>query len=199
MPSPFTENPLSSEERYLRLFKEGCELSRGLLHIDGQPLKSPGFFEKRKLHKAKRLFESSALEQPANAAPCLMIAKVAYSLGETSNCLQWLLKAWELEPANLILVIELSSAYGALGKHREAVSVLQEGIKYHPDEPRILFNLGLSYLLDRNPELAVAMFQKAVAIEPEFSQNHRLLQYSQSVFEGTKLMPRDPSEISRNI
>ncbi|HEY5581601.1 MAG TPA: hypothetical protein VIK56_10645 [Rhodoferax sp.] len=189
---------MSSEEEYMRLFTEGCNLSKGLIQLDGQPHKSLGFFEKRKLKKAKELFELSLLEDPSNAAPCLMIAKVSHSLGDNLNSLDWLLKAWELEPANLMLVIELSGAYGVLGKHREAISVL-EGVKYHPNEPRILFNLGVSYLLENNPQLAVAIFQKTVEIEPDSLQNHKLLKYSQEVCNGTRTTPRDQSEIARSI
>ena len=190
---------MASEEKYMRLFTEGCNLSKGLIQLDGQLHKDLGFFEKRKLKKAKELFELSLLEDPSNAAPCLMIAKISHSLGDKSNSLGWLLKAWELEPANLILVIELSGAYGVLGKHKEAISVLEEGVKYHPNEPRILFNLGVAHLLENNPKLAVEIFQKTVAIEPDFPQNHKLLKYSQEICNGTRPTPQDQSEIAKNI
>ncbi len=190
---------MSSDEKYMQLFKEGCNLSKGLIQLDGQPHKNLGFFEKRKLKKAKEFFELSSLEDPGNAAPCLMIAKVHQSLGEIPHSLAWLLKAWELEPANLILVIELSGAYGVLAKHKEAISVLEEGIKYHPNEPRILFNLGISFLLDSKPKLAAEIFQKTVEIEPNFSQNHKLLKYSLQVSNGTRPIPRNQSEIAKGI
>jgi tetratricopeptide (TPR) repeat protein len=139
---------MPSDEKYMKLFTEGCNLSEGMIQLDGQPHKKLGFFDKRRLKKARSLFELSTVESPNNAAPCLMLAKVAHSLGNKSESLDWLMKAWSLEPTNLILVIELSGAYGVLGKNKEAISVLEEGIKYYPKEPRILFNLGISYLLE---------------------------------------------------
>lgn len=188
-----------SEEKYMRIFKEGCDLSTGLIQLDGQQAKKLGFFDKRKLKKAKSLFELSAIESPENAAPYLMLAKVSHSLGEFPASLDFLLKAWNLEPANLILVIELSGAYGVLGKHKEAISVLEEGIKYHPNEPRILFNLGISYLLENQSKMAVDIFQKTVEIEPDYPQNSALLKYSQDILAGRKARPRSQSEIANNI
>jgi tetratricopeptide (TPR) repeat protein len=190
---------MPSEEKYMELFTKGCKLSEGLIQLDGQPPKKLGFFDKRKLKKAKSLLELAAPESPDNAAPYLMLAKVSHSLGERSESLNYLLRAWELQPANLILVIELSGAYGVLGKHKEAISVLEEGIKYHPNEPRILFNLGVSYLLENVPKLALDTFKEAVRIEPDFAQNHALLKYSQEILSGQKSAPRNQAEIAQNI
>lgn len=190
---------MTSEEKYLKLFTEGCDLSEGLIQLDGRPHKGLGFFDKRRLKKAKALFELSAIESPKNAAPYLMLAKVAQGLNNKSESLNWLMKAWDLEPANLILVIELSSAYGVLGKNKEAISVLEEGVKYYPDEPRVLFNLGVSYLLENRPISAVDIFRKVVEIEPDFAQNHKLLKYSQDVCSGKKRTPHSRSEIAKNI
>lgn len=190
---------MPSEEKYMELFTKGCNLSEGLIQLDGQPPKKLGFFDKRKLKKAKSLLELAAPESPGNAAPYLMLAKVSHSLGEGRESLNYLLRAWELQPANLILVIELSGAYGVLGKHKEAISVLEEGIKYHPNEPRILFNLGISYLLENVPKLALDTFKEAVRIEPDFAQNYSLLKYSQEILSGEKSAPRNQAEIAQNI
>jgi tetratricopeptide (TPR) repeat protein len=190
---------MPSEDKYIELFQKGCNLSEGLIQLDGQQLGKLGFFDKRKLKKARSFFQLSINESPKNAAPLLMLAKVSDRLGNQEESLGWLLKAWELEPANLILVIELSGVYGFLGRHQEAISVLEEGIKLYPDEPRILFNLGISYLLDGKHKLAIDIFQKTVEIEPDFHQNHKLLNYSIAVKEGKIPAPRNQSEIANNI
>jgi tetratricopeptide (TPR) repeat protein len=190
---------MPSEEKYMAFFTEGCNLSKGLIQLDGQNRNQLGFFDKRKLRKARSRFELSTIESPENAAPYLMLAKIAHSLGEYDESLHRLLKAWDLEPANLILVIELSGAYGVLGRHKEAISVLEEGMKYYPNEPRILFNLGISYLLENMPKLAVEIFEKTVQIEPDFPQNHSLLKYSQDISTGKKPTPRNQGEIAQNI
>ena len=190
---------MNSEEKYKKFFTAGGKLSKDLIQLDGIEPKKIGFFEKRKLKKAKKYFELSSNESPGNAAPFLMLSKVSFSLGNQSESLSYLLKAWDLEPANLILVIELSGVYGVLGKHKEAISVLEEGIKYYPKEPRVLFNLGLAYLLENRAKEAVDIFRTTVDIEPEFKQNHSLLKYSMDVLSGKRPVPKTQSEIARYI
>ena len=175
----------------MKLFSEGGKLANGLIRLDGQKTREPGFFQKRKLKKAKGLFELAAKEDPENGAPYLMIGKIEERLGNHKEYLSNLQKAWLLEPGNLILIIELSGAYGLLGKHDEAISVLLEGRKNYPNEPRVLSNLGISFLLTGQSAHAVEIFQEIVEIEPDYEMNHKLLAYSKDVYEGNKPHPKD--------
>ena len=190
---------MPSEEKYMKLFSEGSKLVDGLIQLDGQETNQLGFFQKRKLEKAKGFFELAANEDPENGAPYLMLAKIEERLGNYEEYLSNIHKAWQLEPGNLILVIELSSAYGLLNKHQEAISVLLEGQKYFPDEPRMLFNLGLSFLLTERPDNAFEIFKKLSEIEPDYEMNHILLAYSKDVLEGKKPNPKGHDDIAKSI
>jgi len=190
---------MSSKEKYMALFKEGAELVDGLLRLDGQKTPKLNFFQRRKLKKAKRLYELASIESRENAAPLLVLAKIEERLGNHTEALAWLQKSWLLEPGNLILTIELSGAYGLVGKHQEAISVLLEGRKNYPNEPRILFNLGVSFLLIGQAGAAVDIFLKAIEIEPDYEMNHRILAYSKDVVGGRKSSPKDQSDIAKNI
>jgi len=192
-------NVVPSEEKYRELFDAGCKLAMELIQVDGGGNPSPGFFAKRKLRKAKALFQSATFENPENAAPLLMLAKIEDSLGDKFRSLDWLQKAWLLEPDNLILLIELGGAYGLVGKHKEATTVLLEGKKLYPNEPRILFNLGISFLLQNQPKAAVEVFDKTVEIEPDFELNQKILKYSKEVANGNMPTPRNQSEIAKHI
>lgn len=190
---------MPSEEKYMELFGAASELAEGLIQLDGQSSPAIGFFAKRKLKKARSLFEAATKESPENAAPFLMLAKVESSLGDDDKSLDWLQKAWLLEPENLILIIELSGAYGSVNLHKEAISVLLEGLKHYPNDPRVLFNLGISFLFENQAEAAVDMFLKAVEIEPDFELNHKILHYSKEVAGGIKTAPKNHNDISKNI
>ncbi len=85
------------------------------------------------------------MESPANPAPLLFLEKIDMCLGDRSSALDWIQKAWLLEPDNLILIVELSGTYGLLGMHQKAIDVLLEGRKLYPEEPRILSNLGFRF------------------------------------------------------
>jgi len=67
---------MPSEEKYMELFGAASELAEGLIQLDGQNAPAIGFFDKRKLKKARNLFESAAKESPENAAPFLMEIRV---------------------------------------------------------------------------------------------------------------------------
>ena len=190
---------MPSEEKYMEFFRKGGKLIDGLLRLDGQKSPKLSFFQKRKLRKAKELYELASVESPENAAPFLMLAKIEERLGDHKEALAWLQKSWLLEPGNLILTIELSGAYGLVGKHQEAISVLLEGRKHYPNEPRILFNLGISFLLIGQAKAAVDIFLNTIEIEPDYEMNHKILAYSKDVVGGIKPLPKDQSDIARNI
>ncbi|PCJ91737.1 MAG: hypothetical protein COA46_07280 [Porticoccaceae bacterium] len=183
----------------MALFTEAGDLIEGLVRLDGQPCPKLGFFQKRKLKKAKPLLQQAALESPENGAPYLMLAKVEERLGEHEDYLSSLQKSWLLEPGNLVLVIELSSAYGQLGKQHEAISVLIEGRKYYPSEPRILFNLGVSFLLINQSQSAKDIFVEMIEIEPDYEMNHKMLAYSQRILSGDVPAPNNQSDIAKGI
>jgi tetratricopeptide (TPR) repeat protein len=190
---------MPDEARYMELFTAGCKLAEGLLRLDKQDLPHLGFFAKRRLKKAISHFESAAVESPDNAAPFLMLAKVEQRFGNNVKSLEWLQKAWALEPGNLILIVELSGALGLVGQHHEAILVLLEGIKYYPDEPRIHFNLGLSYLLDGQLGAAIEVLAKTVELEPDYDLNSKILRYAKAVEAGLKPLPKHQGDIVKNI
>ncbi|MBN4055203.1 tetratricopeptide repeat protein [bacterium AH-315-K03] len=190
---------MASEEKYMELFTEAGNLAGDLIRLDGQPAPKLGFFQKRKLKKAARLYEQATHEAPENGAPHLMLGKVQERLGEHEKYLASLQKAWLLETGNLILIIELSGAYGFLNKHQEAISVLLEGRKHYPDEPRILFNLGISFLLTNQANGAIEVFEKMVVIEPDYEMNQKMLEYAKKVASGEAPSPKGQSDIAKGI
>lgn len=190
---------MASQEKYMELFTKAGNLAGDLIRLDGRPSPKIGFFQKRKLRKAARLYELATQEAPDNGAPYLMLAKVQERLGKYEGYLANLQKAWLLEPGNMILIIELSGAYGLLNKHHEAISVLLEGRKYYPDEPRILFNLGITFLLTNQAKGAVDIFDKLIVIEPDYDMNHKILDYSKRVAAGKANPPKVQSDIAKAI
>lgn len=54
----------------------------------------------------------------------------------------------------------------AIGSWPEAISAFKESLKYLPDQPSTLFNLGLAYTNTSDREAALEVLQKAVKIDP---------------------------------
>ena len=184
---------------YKSLWDKGIELLDGRINLDGNPLPKPGFFERRRLHKASVLFERAASVAPENAAPLLFLGKIEERLGNAEACVDWLKRANELEPNNLIVVLELGGALGRSGKHAESASVMMAVARSHPNDPRIHVNLGLSLLMAGEANDAVQAFEHVVKLEPDLPANRRLLSFAVSVANGTKAAPRSLRELSANI
>lgn len=62
-----------------------------------------------------------------------------------------------------------------LGKYKESILALEAGIIYYPNKPRILCNLGISYLMEGEAKSAIDTFIYSVELEPDFEKTHKLL------------------------
>lgn len=180
-------------------FQTGMKLIKGCIQLDKQQLDNPGFFERRKLRKAKTHFHNASKLEPANGAPLLFIAKIEDRLGNHESSLEWLKKANQLEPDNLILAIETGAALGRLQMHKEAATALEVAAQHHPHEPRIQSNLGLSYLMAGELENAVDTFKRLNQLEPDFPANQKLLDLATTVLAGNKPIPKTEAEVVRLI
>ena len=144
-------------------------------------------------------FNQASSIAPTNGAPMFFIAKIKERLGDYNGSLQWLKKANSVEPENLILAIETGAALGRLGKHREAAAMLEVAVGHHPHEPRILCNLGLSYLMAGETENAVKSFELLVQLEPDFPTNQKLFSLATEIHLGKKPTPKCEAEIAKMI
>lgn len=182
---------------YKAAFDKGAALIKGSIQLDGQQLGVLGFFERRKLNKALKHFEEASSIAPTNGAPMLFIAKIKQRFGDYDGSLEWLKRANAVEPGNLILAIETGATLGRLGKHKEAAAMLEVAAQHHPQEPRILCNLGLSYLMAGETEDALKTFQFLVQLEPDFPTNQKLLGLAYEIRLGKKSTPKNEAEIAR--
>src|SRR5262245_14424406 len=114
-----TQPSLSPEEihRHNELYNRACRLLEGLVILDGQPHKAPGFFAKRRLREAVRLFQQVIELNPANWQSMLFAGKAFQSLGELDHALSWYLRAHDCVPTHPSVAKEIGYAAGRLGRH----------------------------------------------------------------------------------
>jgi Flp pilus assembly protein TadD len=188
-----------SDTEYKSLWDRGTALLRGRINLDGKPLPSPGFFERRRLRKASSYFQKAAKVQPENAAPLLFLGKIEERLGNSDACIEWLGQASTVAPGNPIVSLELGAALGRAGKHAESASVMAPVARANPNDARIHVNLGLSLLMAGQAGEAVHAFEHAARIEPEQPTNAKLRNLASSVADGREPVPRSLREISASI
>jgi predicted Zn-dependent protease len=95
--------------------------------------------------------------------------------GEAAEILS---KAWELDPQNAAVAINLGGAYVLQGKHERAIPALEAATRLEPENPMTWVNLAAAYLgklpfatQDRQ-DRAIAAFERAVALNPRTPNVH---------------------------
>lgn len=183
------------QTQYDIAFQEGIGLVGDRINLDGRVLPSPGFFERRRLVRALGFFEQAARVEPPFGAASFMAAKVEERLGHPEESLRWLRIAFTQAPGNVAVAVELGAALSRQGLHREAAEVLSKSAELNPEDPRIRCNLGLALLMSGASGGAVSAFERAVALEPNYPVNARLLKLAVEVREGRKPAPKTEADI----
>ena len=180
-------------------FEKAAKLLDGDIDLDGMSLPRPGFFERRKLRKALVAFQEAAEASKENAAPLLLLGKIEERLGNLQANSKWLKKANEVEPNNLVIVLEFGASLAKQGFHQEAADLLAPMAEAHPNDPRVHCNLALSLLLAGDAPSAVAAFEHVFNLEPEVQVNQRLLKFAVDVSGGLIPYPKSEADIARYV
>jgi tetratricopeptide (TPR) repeat protein len=89
--------------------------------------------------------------------------------------------AWESDPQNVDSIIWIGRRTAYLGQYRDAIDIYTEGIRLHPNDPRLYRHRGHRYITTRQLDLAIADFERAAAltagqpdqVEPDGQPNAR--------------------------
>ena len=195
------ESPVSfsSEEieKHNLLFEEAGRLIAGEILLDGRPLPAPGWFARRRLKRAKALFEATIAINPAGWNAMFMIGKIEQREERRQEALDWMLKAREFAPENTSLAKEASAMASQLGMHDMSARIADEAIVLKPDDAALVVNSGLAHILSGHFEIALGRFRDAVRIEPHQETNRRLEDYAAKVLAGSLPAPKVEADIIR--
>lgn len=189
-----------SEDAYKAAFAKAAELLAGRVNMDGAPLPAPGFFERWKLRRALAAFKRAAALAPKdNAAPLLMLGKIAERLGDFDESARWLERARSVDPANILIGLELGASLAKLGLFKDSAAALAPYARVNPNDARIHCNLGLSLLLAGDAAGAISAFDRLSRLEPDNPMNDRLLDLAVAVSMGKKPVPKSEADVARNL
>lgn len=119
------------------------------------------------------------------------------SLGDYDKTYQSLRKAFDLEKSVEAIPRELAGVCLELRKFDEAVSVAEQAVSLMPDNPELLGNLALAYLLAKNIQKAHKAIEAAIKLDPKDSINVFLRQAILDVADGTRPQPNSMAELSK--
>ena len=78
-------------------------------------------------------------------------------------------KVLEMEPENRIALQRMGIIAANLGNDQDTIKYLQRAFRLDPDDPDTLFALGYSLIRQSEPDWAVSMLARAVALNPKNS------------------------------
>jgi predicted Zn-dependent protease len=94
------------------------------------------------------------------------------------EALPLLMEAWNLNPRDVPVAINLGSAYILLGKHDKAVPYLEAAAQNEPENPMVWTNLAAAQLgkphltTPEGENRAIASFERALSLDPHVPQVH---------------------------
>jgi tetratricopeptide (TPR) repeat protein len=92
--------------------------------------------------------------------------------GHVTDAIPYLEQAYELQPSDVDVAINLSGAYILTKKFQKAVKILESAVSEEPDHAMVWINLGAAYLgnpvlaRDEEQKRAIAAFERALTIDP---------------------------------
>ncbi len=184
-------------ERHDALYEEGWALIEGEILIEGScPVGKPGWFARRKLHRAISCFEQALKINAAGWQAMWALGKIYQRLGEQEQALEWFGRAHALNQDQPDVAREAGLAALDLGKGKAAVRYCAEAIAANPDDAGLISNLALGHLICGDLSAAQRSAEEAVARAPGDKITKEVLSLIRQVANGRRPRPRTMREIN---
>lgn len=119
------------------------------------------------LLQARAEYRGLAREQPVNASLLVIAADVYLRLNEPDRARELLERAYGIEPSALVChalgSLELKSQ-----RYARAIPLLEQSLRYAPDNPPVLYDLSRAYILIRDLRRARAYADRLAQVRPTF-------------------------------
>jgi Flp pilus assembly protein TadD len=155
--------------------------------------------------QAVAVLQQASIRNPNNMRLLGAYGRALADAGEYAEALDALERAHTPDNPDWRLLNAQGAVLDQLGRHAEAQRHYSTALKINPNEPSVLSNLGLSYLLEKDLKRAEFTLRRAVAqgnAGPKVRQNLALVVGLQGRFaEAEKIAGADlpPSEAAANV
>jgi Flp pilus assembly protein TadD len=139
-----------------------------------------------------RLASEVALRKPAQAQFYVELGQAYMAAGRRTSAVAAFEQAAQRKPDSAIVTLNLADSLTQSGQAARAATMLEHAVKKWPDEPQLWYQLGIA----RGEGGAADAFQKAVALDPDFTEARNLLG---AAFAGGGDLDRAESELRRAL
>lgn len=139
-------------------------MTRGLVFESVVPLRIEGAFD-----NAVAVYQSARAQNPHDPEIDWRLARLYASQADTESARQFLADALRKKPDYTDAILFLAQLELDDGNLGEAIRSVQTAVYFEPQNPVLLYQLGILLLQDESFESAQRAFEEAVRFSPEFS------------------------------
>jgi tetratricopeptide (TPR) repeat protein len=185
-------------ELHNKFYNEATQLIKNhlLLH-ERQQMPKPGFWDRRKLNRAIKLFQKVIEINPDNWQAMWITGKVQQRLDDHEQAFQCFVKAWDLEPNNADVAREAALTAMNLGYTEEAIKYCNEALRVEPGEAGLLGNFALALLHAGRGVEALQQAEEALAANPSDKVNENVLKAIRHIVATHAPCPKNADELDR--
>ena len=125
--------------------------------------------------KRKPVFGHSLMPQTDNRYYYFTEAQIQRRMGNLDKAIVLLKKAIEMDPDSLYLKRELATVYLQNKEDDNAIGVLEDILKEHPDDVRSLILYGGIQQVRKNSQEAIDAYERVLAQDPQQQKVYSLL------------------------
>jgi cytochrome c-type biogenesis protein CcmH/NrfG len=125
-------------------------------------------------------------QNPNDFDSLVKLANVYYDGQQFQNAIQYYARAVAIHPENVDVRTDMGTAYWYIGNADKAIQAMETSLKYRPEHPQTLFNLGWVRWQGKNdPKGAVEAWEKLLKTNPDYPQRQQVEQYIAKAKEHT--------------
>lgn len=199
-PNPDWQSNPEAAGRFTRYYETAWGLIRGQILIHGNNISGPpGWLARRRLRRGLELFQQ-ALEIHAGSWQSLWgIGKIHQRLGEARKAYEAFTAAHRLEPEQADVAREAGLAALDSGDSATAIELTHAAIEANPDDPGLVANLALAYLLNEQPQEALEHADDALSREPSDVITVTVHIIIKEVLAGERSCPTTMAELNASL
>lgn len=124
--------------------------------------------------RAEILFRQALSMDGELDAAWYYLGAIADAKRDTAQAEEYYLKASQADPGNFWYKAALAELYSSTGKNEEAIAIYEEVQEKFPGKmtPQCCYILGDHYMSEKKDSTAMALYEKALKLDPEYSPAH---------------------------
>jgi Flp pilus assembly protein TadD len=184
-------------DHYNSLYEWACELTDNEMLLSGIPLGPPGWWARKKLSKALKLFAEVVQMNPESWPSLWAMGKIYQRLGNSEASLQVLKQAHQINPQQSDVAREAGLAALDCGVAADALKFCKVAVDLAPQDAGLVANLAWAHVISGDMKTAQSTIQQAVDASPEDKISQSIQRVIGEIARGERPRPKCLKDISR--